>query len=1106
MTGLRGLVLAGSFLAAPFLLGLVPGLVWADVRHLDLAADAARQVVVDREPGQYLGHPTTVLLEDGATVLCVYPRGHGRGAICLKRSPDGGRTWSERLPVPDNWATSKETPTIHRVVDAAGRKRLVVFSGLNPARMAVSDDDGVSWSGLAPLGDWGGIVVMGSVVPLRTGPDGGHRGDYLGFFHDDGRFIAPGSGAEKPVRFTLYATHSTDGGLHWGEPRSIWSSTDVHLCEPGVIRSPDGRRLAMLLRENARRKNSHVMFSDDEGDTWTEPRELPRSLTGDRHVAAYAPDGRLFVSFRDTAKDSPTAGDWVAWVGTWDDIAAGRDGQYRVRLMDNTHAWDCAYPGVEVLPDGTILTTTYGHWVKGEPPFIVSIRLTLEELDRLAEQQPGDGEPRAPPEDPVTFRRLPDYPEPPGVAGAFCGVAGGHLLVAGGANFPDRPPWDGGAKVWHDRIAALDAAGGRWRILEGRLPRPLGYGVAATWRDAVACVGGSSAAGHHGEAFLIRRDGDRAVIEPLPPLPTPLANTTGLVHGSTLVVIGGITAADASAAESAAWALDLAAPDQDRRWRPLPPLPGPGRMLAGCGLRGDTLVVFGGTALRAGADGLAERVPLTDGFRIDLAAPDTGWRPIAPLPRPVIAPPVPAFALPDRELLVLGGDDGVRPAAGPAAHQGFPREMLAYDPAADRWRVRGAMPETAVTTGAVAWHGQIVVASGERRPGVRTTAVWLATPRRIGAKPAADPAARMPPRPERTEAERAAAAARLREIYGGEVAGWPTPLVDPGVEWRELAPLPAVVHPEANPPNAAKTRLGQLLFFDPRLSASGNLSCGACHDPRSGWAAGREPLLPKGTVSRNAPTIRNAAFVDRLFWDGRASSLEEQVRDSIGNPAEMAADPVRVVDLLSTTPAYRDLFSEAFAGRPIDFDGVIAAIASFQRSVIGGQSRFDAFLRGDHAALSDDALLGLDLFRREARCINCHHGPTFSDGLFHDLGLSFYGRSGEDLGRYRVTGAPDDVGRFRTPGLRDVTQTGPLMHSGRYYLQGVLAMYNAGMPDIKRHAHQRDDGLFPVKSPHLRPLGLNRQDLADLAAFLAALEEPGWKGHLPRPSDDEPVR
>ena len=135
---------------------------------IDLAGDQARQIIVDREPGQYLGHPTTVLLEDGKTLLCVYPRGHGKGAITYQRSPDGGHTWSGRLPVPANWATSLETPTIHRVVDAAGRKRLIVWSGLYPARLAFSEDDGGTWSPLEPAGGWGGIVVMGSVEDLKA--------------------------------------------------------------------------------------------------------------------------------------------------------------------------------------------------------------------------------------------------------------------------------------------------------------------------------------------------------------------------------------------------------------------------------------------------------------------------------------------------------------------------------------------------------------------------------------------------------------------------------------------------------------------------------------------------------------------------------------------------------------------------------------------------------------------------------------------------------------------------------------------------------------------------------------------------------------------------
>lgn len=341
---------------------------------IDVSADTARQVIVDREPGQYLGHPTTVLLEDGKTIIAVYPKGHGRGAIVMKRSRDGGRTWSERLPVPENWATSLETPTIHRVVDAKGVKRLILFSGFYPIRMSVSEDDGRTWTPLAPIGDFGGIVAMGSVVPLKTGP-----GHYLAVFHDDGRFFR--NGGQRAPEMTLYQTTSTDGGLTWSAPLAIHASAEIHLCEPGIMRSPDGRQLAMLLRENRRVRNSFVMISNDEGRTWTPPRELPGALTGDRHTGQYAPDGRLFLSFRDTTHESPTRGDWVGWVGTYDDIVHGREGQYRVRLMDNTKEIDCAYPGVEILPDGTIVTTTYGHWTEGQPPYVVSVRLTLDELD-----------------------------------------------------------------------------------------------------------------------------------------------------------------------------------------------------------------------------------------------------------------------------------------------------------------------------------------------------------------------------------------------------------------------------------------------------------------------------------------------------------------------------------------------------------------------------------------------------------------------------------------------------------------------------------------------------------------------------------------------------
>src|SRR5207237_3040379 len=140
-------------------------------------------------------------------------------------------------------------------------------------------------------------------------------------------------------------------------------------------------RLTALRRENLRRRDANSVFSHDAGRDWSVQRALPAALTGDRHVGKYAPDGRLFLSFRDMTRESSTKGDWVGWVGTYEDIVAGREGQYRVRIMDNTKDADCAYPGVEVLPDGTFVTTTYGHWTKDEPPYIVSVRFKLSELD-----------------------------------------------------------------------------------------------------------------------------------------------------------------------------------------------------------------------------------------------------------------------------------------------------------------------------------------------------------------------------------------------------------------------------------------------------------------------------------------------------------------------------------------------------------------------------------------------------------------------------------------------------------------------------------------------------------------------------------------------------
>ena len=339
---------------------------------VDLAFQTERQVIVDREPGQYLGHPTAVLLDDGKTIIVVYPKGHGRGAVVMKRSEDGGLTWSERLPTPQNWETSQEVPTLYRVPDPIrGGKRLIMFSGMKPIKIASSDDDGESWTPLEPIGDFGGIVAMGDVVPLKDGT-------LMAMFHDDSRFFKGTSG------FTVYKTLSSDGGRTWGGPIPVTRHPQAHLCEPGAIRSPDGTQIAVLFRENSRTRNSFIIFTDDEGENWTEPAELPGALTGDRHVCRYAPDGRILIEFRDTTHESPTKGDWAGWVGTYDDLLHQREGQYRIRLMDNTRGADCAYPAVELLPDGTVVSITYGHWTEGESPYIAAVRFKLDDLDALA--------------------------------------------------------------------------------------------------------------------------------------------------------------------------------------------------------------------------------------------------------------------------------------------------------------------------------------------------------------------------------------------------------------------------------------------------------------------------------------------------------------------------------------------------------------------------------------------------------------------------------------------------------------------------------------------------------------------------------------------------
>jgi len=348
--------------------------------------------------------------------------------------------------------------------------------------------------------------------------------------------------------------------------------------------------------------------------------------------------------------------------------------------------------------------------------------------------------------------------------------------------------------------------------------------------------------------------------------------------------------------------------------------------------------------------------------------------------------------------------------------------------------------------------------------------------------------------------EYARLAAELRAAYSKPPDQWPAAHVDPGVQFVEIGLLPKVQHPAGNPYSKEKAELGKMLFFDPRLSGSGQMACASCHDPDLGWTDGRTIAFgnARRQLTRNTPSVLNAGQGKSFFWDGRAASLEEQARMPILNEDEMHGTGDVVVKRIAIEPEYRTRFAAVFGDDAVSMDRIAKAMATFQRTITGGRSDFDRFVSGkDRSALSDSAIRGMHLFRTSARCINCHSGPNFTDEQFHNIGLSYYGRRLEDLGRYNITKDPADVGAFKTPSLRNVAQSAPYMHNGLFDLKGVLNMYNAGMPTLTRRGPQNADPLFPTKSPLVQPLNLSDQDLADLAAFLESLSEPRQRIRAP---------
>lgn len=283
--------------------------------------------------------------------------------------------------------------------------------------------------------------------------------------------------------------------------------------------------------------------------------------------------------------------------------------------------------------------------------------------------------------------------------------------------------------------------------------------------------------------------------------------------------------------------------------------------------------------------------------------------------------------------------------------------------------------------------------------------------------------------------------------------------------------------PADNPMTAAKIELGRKLFFDARLSLDGTVSCATCHNPSLGFADGRARAIGiyGQEFKRGAPTLINRLFSRTQFWDGRATSLEDQAPQPIQNELEMRNTPENVVRTLQESEEYREEFRRVF-NSDITMDGIAKALGAFERTLVSGNSPYDKFKAGDSSALTESALRGLKLFESDrVNCVKCHSGFNFTDEKFHNNGAG-QDQPQPDLGRFEQTKNDSDKGRFKTPTLRDMSRTAPYMHDGSLRtLMDVMNFYNKGGIANKN------------LSPFMKPLNLTEEQKADLVSFLRAL-------------------
>jgi cytochrome c peroxidase len=342
--------------------------------------------------------------------------------------------------------------------------------------------------------------------------------------------------------------------------------------------------------------------------------------------------------------------------------------------------------------------------------------------------------------------------------------------------------------------------------------------------------------------------------------------------------------------------------------------------------------------------------------------------------------------------------------------------------------------------------------------------------------------------------------ADLRAKYSsGNTALWPTPNLDASInkeDFQDIGLLPDVNFPENNPYSKEKAELGKKLFFDPRLSSSGQIACASCHNPELAWTDNitRSFGHDRQNSVRNAMTIINSGYATSLFWDGRASSLEDQAKFPIMDDLEMNEHLHLAVEKINQIEGYKDLFKEIFGTEKVTLENIQKAIATFERTLTSGKrSKFDQFISGKSEVYTDQEVLGLHLFRTTAQCINCHNTPYFSDNQFHNDGQTLFGTKDEDFGRYNITKNKEDIGKFKTPTLREVARTGPWMHHGHFpSLLDVVEFYNLGNPAPiqRKYLGTERDSLIPVTSPLLKKLNMDKEDVQALIAFLETLSTP----------------